>query len=134
MSNHETCARKRQVCNMRDHVVTVVVCHTATWPGECGYSGGTCTFSEFNATAKQAAKITMLGRMVRALNAANIVPILSLDNRMAASGAGTKAQVWYRGLRMAVGTHSARPRPHRRLSVNMRVRGKEGGTFARAGS
>jgi hypothetical protein len=35
----------------------------------------------------------MLGSMVRALNAAGIVPILSLDNRMAASGDGTSAQV-----------------------------------------
>lgn len=57
--------------------------------GECGYRGGTCDFSLFNATALQAAKIATYGRQVRAMNAAGIVPILSLDNRMLASGTGT---------------------------------------------
>lgn len=62
--------------------------------GECGYVGGTCASefkSGFNKTALQAAKIVMLGRMVRQLNSSNIIPILSLDNRIAASGQGTGA-------------------------------------------
>lgn len=59
--------------------------------GECGYRGSNCDFAQFNATALQAAKIATYGRQVRAMNAAGIVPILSLDNRLAASGAGTAA-------------------------------------------
>ena len=57
--------------------------------GECGYRGGTCDFSAFNATALQAAKNAVYARQVQAMNAANIVPILSLDNRWLASGNGT---------------------------------------------
>ena len=56
--------------------------------GECGYRGGSCDFSAFNATALQAAKNTVYGRQVRALNSAGIVPILSLDNRLVESGNG----------------------------------------------
>lgn len=59
--------------------------------GECGYHGGSCDFSLFNATALQLAKNAVYSDMVRALNKAGIVPILSLDNRLAASGVGTSA-------------------------------------------
>jgi hypothetical protein len=57
--------------------------------GECGYRGGSCDFSQFNATSLQAAKIAVYARQVQAMNQANLVPILSLDNRMLASGNGT---------------------------------------------
>lgn len=54
----------------------------------CGYRSGSCDFSKFNASQQQAAYIQMYGKMVRALNVAGIVPILSLDNRMNASSDG----------------------------------------------
>lgn len=59
--------------------------------GTCGYRGSTCNFSAFDApslAAQQAASNDMLARTAAALNAANIVPIFSLDNRLAASGEG----------------------------------------------
>ena len=59
--------------------------------GECGYRGGSCDFSKFDAAALQAAKNAVYARATRALNDAGIVPIYSLDNRIAASGNGTSA-------------------------------------------
>jgi hypothetical protein len=56
--------------------------------GQCGYHGGTCNFSQFNTTAEQEGYIAMLPALVGTLNAAGIVPILSLDNRMVLSGDG----------------------------------------------
>jgi len=66
--------------------------------GFCGYgvrpavgrapslgSSSNCNFSRFNATRLQASSNAMLGQMVAELNAAGITPILSMDNRMAAS-------------------------------------------------
>lgn len=56
--------------------------------GQCGYRGGSCDFGKFNLSAQQASSNVMLSGMVRALNGAGIIPILSLDNRLAASSAG----------------------------------------------
>ena len=56
--------------------------------GQCGYKGGDCDFVLFNSSRQQAASNALYRRMVSMLNAAGIVPILSLDNRMAASAAG----------------------------------------------
>lgn len=56
--------------------------------GQCGYASSDCDFSLFNATAAQQGYLAMFPRMVRALNGAGIVPILSLDNRLAASSLG----------------------------------------------
>lgn len=56
--------------------------------GQCGYHKSGCNFTLFNRTALQASSNAMLRQMVLALNLAGIVPILSLDNRMAASGVG----------------------------------------------
>lgn len=57
----------------------------------CGYSSGACDFASFNATslaAQQAASNVMLARTAAKLNAANVIPIFSLDNRLNASSAG----------------------------------------------
>jgi hypothetical protein len=59
--------------------------------GECGYRGGNCDFGQFNLTALQAAKNAVYARQAKAMNAARIIPIFSLDNRLAASGAGLGA-------------------------------------------
>ena len=57
--------------------------------GQCGYRAGSCDFAAFtDVAAQQAASVAMLGSMVKQLNAAGITPILSLDNRLAASGDG----------------------------------------------
>jgi hypothetical protein len=59
--------------------------------GQCGYRGSSCDFGAFSASdlaAQQAASNEMLARTAAALNAANIVPIFSLDNRLAASSGG----------------------------------------------
>ena len=57
--------------------------------GTCGYRGGSCDFGAFAGEnpALQAASNAVLSRTVRTLNAAGITPILSLDNRLAASAA-----------------------------------------------
>lgn len=60
--------------------------------GECGYRGGSCNFAQFDAAALQAAKNAAYARQARAMNAAGIVPIFSLDNRFADSGSGTAAK------------------------------------------
>jgi hypothetical protein len=59
--------------------------------GECGYRGSNCDFAAFNATALQASKNAVYARQVKAMNAAGLIPILSLDNRFTASGAGLSA-------------------------------------------
>ena len=56
--------------------------------GQCGYRGGSCDVGLFDLAAQQAGSNAMLASMVRALNGAGIIPILSLDNRLAASSAG----------------------------------------------
>jgi hypothetical protein len=56
--------------------------------GTCGYRAGSCDFGQFDAAALQASSNAMLASMVAALNAASIVPILSLDNRILTSGTG----------------------------------------------
>jgi hypothetical protein len=56
--------------------------------GVCGYRGGTCDFSQFNATNEQIGYNNLYAQMVAALNGGGIVPILSLDNRMTASSDG----------------------------------------------
>ena len=56
--------------------------------GFCGYHGGNCDFAAFDTRALQAASNAMLARMVGSLNGAGITPILSLDNRVAASCEG----------------------------------------------
>lgn len=58
--------------------------------GQCGYTRRDtgCDMSAINVTALQAATIAMLPRMVGVLNSRGIVPILSLDNRIAASSDG----------------------------------------------
>lgn len=57
--------------------------------GECGYRGGNCDFSKFDSASLQAAKFATYARQTAAMNQAGIVPIFSLDNRFAASGANT---------------------------------------------
>jgi hypothetical protein len=59
--------------------------------GECGYRGGSCDFSKFNSSLLQAAKNAVYARQARAMNAAGIIPIFSLDNRLTASGEGLSA-------------------------------------------
>jgi len=54
----------------------------------CGYRGSFCEFSDFNRDALHRSTNSMVERTVRRLNGAGIVPILSLDNRMAASSKG----------------------------------------------
>jgi hypothetical protein len=54
--------------------------------GQCGYRGSNCDFGAFDLAAQQAGYNAMFPRMVSALNDAGIVPILSLDNRVTASG------------------------------------------------
>jgi hypothetical protein len=57
----------------------------------CGYKSDACDFSSFNQSSlasQQAASNAMLARTAAKLNAANIIPIFSLDNRVGASGAG----------------------------------------------
>ena len=58
--------------------------------GYCGETGGGsgCDFTKFPTAALQEASNAMLVRMVEALNAAGITPILSMDNRMKASSEG----------------------------------------------
>eukprot|EP01116_Phalansterium_solitarium_P013693 TRINITY_DN31098_c0_g1_i1.p1 TRINITY_DN31098_c0_g1~~TRINITY_DN31098_c0_g1_i1.p1 ORF type:complete len:426 (+),score=102.24 TRINITY_DN31098_c0_g1_i1:301-1578(+) len=59
----------------------------------CGYSGGTCKPpSAADQVQLQRDSNAMLQRLVSTLNAAGIVPILSLDNRFLASGDNTTAQ------------------------------------------
>ena len=53
--------------------------------GFCGYHGGNCNFSNFKTEALQKSSNEMLTQMVARLNSAGITPILSLDNRLAAS-------------------------------------------------
>jgi hypothetical protein len=62
----------------------------------CGYSGSACDFSHFSSAqmqAQQAASNEMLARTAAALNANNIIPIFSFDNRLNASGAGLPGAV-----------------------------------------
>ena len=59
--------------------------------GECGYRSGNCDFSKFNSTALQAAKNAVYARQTQAMNAAGIIPIFSLDNRLTNSSAGLDA-------------------------------------------
>ena len=62
----------------------------------CGYSGSACDFSHFTAAdlqAQQAASNAMLARTAAALNAANVIPIFSFDNRLNASSAGLPGAV-----------------------------------------
>ncbi len=55
--------------------------------GFCGYSRAKhCNFSLFDTAALQSASNAMLTKMVSSLNAAGITPILSMDNRMQATG------------------------------------------------
>ena len=58
--------------------------------GQCGYSNARsgCDFNALDLKAMQNASNEMLVRMVGALNENGIVPILSLDNRMAAAAQG----------------------------------------------
>ena len=60
--------------------------------GECGYRGGNCDFGAFDLGALQASKNAVYARQARAMNAAGLIPIFSLDNRFEASGAGTSAR------------------------------------------
>jgi hypothetical protein len=62
----------------------------------CGYHGSSCNFDLFNASsfaAQQSASNAMLARAAAALNAANLIPIFSLDNRINASSAGLPGAV-----------------------------------------
>jgi len=53
----------------------------------CGYHGSNCDFTSFlNYTKTQQSYNQMFTLMVQMLNGANIVPILSFDNRLTASG------------------------------------------------
>jgi hypothetical protein len=57
----------------------------------CGYHGSSCNYNLFNASnfaSQQAASNAMLLRTATALNAANLIPIFSLDNRFNASSEG----------------------------------------------
>jgi hypothetical protein len=56
--------------------------------GWCGFQAGTCNFTQFNATAEQAASTDVYVRTAVALNAAGIVPIFSLDNRLNSTSDG----------------------------------------------
>ena len=62
----------------------------------CGYSGSACDFAHFSAAqlqAQQAASNAMLARTAATLNAANVIPIFSFDNRLNASGVGLPGAV-----------------------------------------
>ena len=62
----------------------------------CGYHGSACNFDHFtpaDLASQQAASNAMLARTAATLNAANIIPIFSLDNRINASGAGLPGAV-----------------------------------------
>lgn len=48
----------------------------------CGYRAGTCDFSRFNSSLMHLDNIKMQGKMVKRLNDAGIIPILSIDNRI----------------------------------------------------
>jgi hypothetical protein len=52
----------------------------------CGYTQGSCNFTDFNLPQLQGSNNAMLTRLVGSLNAAGITPILSMDNRMHATG------------------------------------------------
>ena len=62
----------------------------------CGYHGSSCDFDKFNSSSfasQQQASNDMLARTAALLNANNIIPIFSLDNRLAASSVGLPGAV-----------------------------------------
>jgi hypothetical protein len=62
----------------------------------CGYHGSTCDYDKFSPAdfaSQQAASNAMLARTAAALNANNLIPIFSFDNRLNASSAGLPGAV-----------------------------------------